>query len=181
MKVAFILDHALMHYRIPFFNLLQERYGHDIVVYHSGKLIKEGNVNFNQIIVKNIKILGIFDYRTNVDIKSHDIIVCMQNIRLLNLWTLSVNPFRRYRVIQWGIGTSSASGLGSQSSTIKIVRNFLMSFADAIVFYSFFPIKYLSSSHKNKTFVALNSVENVLKEDLSSYSKKAFIDRKSVV
>lgn len=175
MKIAFILDHELMHYRIPFFNLLAARYNHEVVIYHSGKQLISKELHFGQVTTRNKRILKIFDYRQGINVNSFDIVVCMQNIRLLNLWELSLNKKRRFKLIQWGIGVSSAKGLRSQSRAVQILRNFLMEFADAVVFYSDFPRQFIKKSHLSKNFVALNTVANSLSEDLSPWPKDAFI------
>lgn len=175
MKIAFILDHALMHYRVSFFNMLATNYDHEVVVYHSGNELSHEGLRFKQIITRSKKILRVFDYRQGISINSFDIVVCMQNIRLLNLWALSLNKKRKFRLIHWGIGVSSAKGLRSQSSAVRTVRNFLMNFADAVVFYSTFPLQFIKKSHFSKSFVALNTVDNGLAEDLSSLPKDSFI------
>lgn len=175
MKIAFILDHALMHYRVPFFNLLATKYNHEVTVFHSGKELSIEGLQFKQVITPNKKIFKVFDYRQDINVNSFDIVICMQNIRLLNLWQLSLNMRRKFKLIQWGIGVSSAKGLRSQSRTVRTIRNFLMEFADAVVFYSNFPLQFIKEAHLPKSFVALNTVDNKLSKGLYSLPKDAFI------
>src|SRR5690554_2958901 len=175
MNIAFILDHPLMSYRVPFFNILQRISGHDIVIYHPGKFCTLKGNNFKQVITPNIKIFSAFFYRKNINLKSYDVVVCMQNLRMLNLWFLSFNVFRKYKLIQWGIGTSSSKGLGTEKYVPRIMRNILMKLSDAVVFYSTFSLQYVNKSNQKKCFVAQNTVFNDLSEDLSSHSKDSYL------
>ena len=175
MRLAFILDHPLMSYRVPFFNILQSMSGHDIVIYHPGKLCPIKENNFEQVTTPNIKIFNAFFYRKNINLKFYDVVVCMQNLRMLNLWLLSFNMLRKYKLIQWGIGTSSSKGLGTEKTVPRIMRNYLMKLSDAVVFYSPFSLQFVNKSNQKKCFVAQNTVFNDLSEDLSSHYKDSFL------
>lgn len=174
MKIAFVLDHVLMHYRLPFFNKLEER-GYNITIFHSGELINRQDCKFQQIKVVKKNIFKIFDYREVGSLNNYDVVICMQNIRLLNLWFLTFNFFRKNKLIHWGIGTSSSKGLKSQSKFIKMVRNLFISRADAVVYYSSYPLKSLNKRFHKKSFVALNTIYNENSTDLSSYEKDSFL------
>ena len=174
LKIAFILDHGLMHYRLPFFTKLSLK-GYDITIFHSGKIVVNHNINFRQIYTPEKSILKVLNYKTIENLDNYDIVVCMQNIRLINLWWLTFNPYRKNKIIQWGIGSSSAKGLGSQSKTIKIIRNLLVSKADAVVYYSNYPLLNTNIRHINKAFVALNTIDNPISTDLSGSKKDSFL------
>lgn len=175
MNIAFILDHPLKSYRVPFFNLLYSRYGHKIVIYHPGNMYTSEFIDFKQVITPDKKIFNIFFFRKKINSATHDVVICMQNMRMLNLWILSINKFRRYKLIQWGIGVSSASGLNSERSFTRLLRNFLITLADAVVFYTPFSMQFVNRSHLNKCFVAQNTIYNNLSEDFSSHPKSSFI------
>lgn len=175
MRIAFILDHPLKLYRIPFFKLLASKYKNEIVVFHSGVKQAQEKLYFEECIVKRKSIMCVFDYRKGINLDNFDVVVCMQNLRLLNLWQLSLKRNRSFKLIHWGIGVSSSNGLSSQSYFIKSTRNWIMNYADAIVFYSYYPLKFIKKSLQEKCFVALNTIENTLSEDLSSSKKDSFI------
>lgn len=175
MKIGFILDHPLKQYRVSFFNLLSSKYNHEIIVFHSGNKLEEDRLCFKQQIVEKKNITRGIDYRKGIDLKGVEIVICMQNMRLLNLWLISLNKTREYKLIQWGIGVSSSKGLTSQSSIMKFARNFLMSFADALIFYSKYPMKFVRPSFRKKCFIALNTIDNKSSMDLSTSLKDSFI------
>lgn len=170
-KIAFILDHNLKEYRIPFFNGLENR-NLSIDVIHSGQPLK--NCSFTQIIVENKKVFS-FEYKCLPGLKGYDVVICMQNIRMLNLWLLSLNPFRRYKLFHWGIGASSATGLKLKKTLVSRFRDFLTIFSDAIILYSNFPKPLFSNRNLRKLFVAHNTIDNPIKEDMSGYQKDSFI------
>lgn len=171
-KIGFLLDHHLMHYRLPFFQQLSER-GFEIIVYHSGKKLA-GNYLFEQVTVKNIKFRGL-EYRKVPVLKGFDVIVCMQNIRLINLWLFSCNLFRTFKLIQWGIGVSSSKGLKPTKSFISRTRNLLASCAEAQILYSTYPLSLFSSKVRSKTFIANNTIDNPESSDLSSMPKNSVL------
>ena len=149
MNIAFILDHPLKSYRVPFFNLLNSRYGHNIVVYHPGNMYTSEFLDFKQVITPDKKIFNTFFFRKKINSAAHDVVICMQNMRMLNFWSLSINKFRRYKLIQWGIGVSSASGLNSERSFTRSLRNFLITLADAVVFYTPYSLQFVNSGIAN--------------------------------
>lgn len=174
MKIAFILDHPLMGYRIPLFNILHKKYGHDIVVYHTGKP-QHGSILFKQVITPNKKILNTFFYRKNINTSPYDVIICMQNMRMINLWVLSLNIKKKYKLIQWGIGVSSSKGLNKEKPLIRLMRNFLITLSDAVVFYTPFSLQFVNQRYLNKCFIAQNTVYNELSENFSTHPKSSFI------
>lgn len=91
MKVLFILDHKLMNYRIPFFEQLAQR-GYDITVVHPGPIIEDiGFVKQQKTTTKTFT-KGL-EYRL-YNRSDANIVVFMQNIRIVNLWITTLKPFR---------------------------------------------------------------------------------------
>lgn len=171
MKIAFILDHNLMHYRIPFFNLLQAK-GFEITVMHTGKNID--NTKFKQINLKKIS-LGPFFYRKTPRLDTYDIVVYMQNIRYIDFILSCLNIVRKYKLVHWGIGVSSSNGLTAERGLIAKFRSSLENYADAIVYYSRFPLQFVKKKNKRKVYIANNTIENPLKVDCSQFNKDSFL------
>lgn len=168
-KVAFILDHKLMNYRLPFFEHLAFR-GYDITVFHIGDKMTS-DLYFKEVICKSKKIF-FFEYRKLPSMKIFDIVVCMQNLRILNLWTESFTPFKNYKLIHWGIGVSSSNGLILKQTLTSRLRNFLSFFASAQILYSVFPLSLFIKKVQDKTFIANNTVFNPKPIDFSAKGKE---------
>lgn len=172
MAILIILDHGLKNYRIPLFDCLVQK-GYKITIGHVGGRI-EGDFSFDQLILKNRRIF-FGEYRSLPSLKSYDIIIHMQNIRILNLWALSLNPFRKYKLIQWGIGVSSSKGLQKYPNKISKMRNFLSNFADSLIFYSEYPLSFFSNKNRKKSFIAHNTIFNSHGIDTSGAEKDSFL------
>lgn len=171
-KVGFILDHNLMGYRLPFFEQLSER-NIDITVFHAGKKIE--NVPYlNQIVVKKTKIL-FFEYRDLPSLREFDVVVHMQNMRIINLWLLTFNSLRSFKLVHWGIGVSSAKGLSLRKSMSTYLRNFIAKLASAQVLYSDFPLPLFSAQVRRKTFIANNTIYNPKPVDQSKHEKTTIV------
>lgn len=172
MKVLFILDHKLMNYRIPFFEQLAQK-GYDITVIHPGPIVEGVDLVKQQISITKSLTKGL-EYRTYKRLDA-DIIVYMQNIRIVNLWSSTLNPFRKYKLIHWGIGVSSAKGLSLDKTFISRVRGFLSRFASALVLYTDYPLSLFPASVQKKSFIANNTIYNPNMIDFSSEIKSSFL------
>ena len=149
-NVSFILDHRLMAYRLPFFEQLVEK-GYDITIIHPGPLVD--NIDFlSQKLSISLKIAPGLSYRRYKKNTNTNIVVYMQNIRILNLWLITLDPFRNFKLIHWGIGVSSAKGLDHTPSFISKIRAFLSRFASAIILYSDYPLPLFPKSIYKKNF-----------------------------
>lgn len=178
-KIAFILDHKLQHYRIPFFNKLANDMNSEIVVFHKGNKItnheNETPLLFKEVCIIERKI-GPFRYRSlSKKLNEFDKVVFMQNLRYIDLWLATFNFCKNYKLIQWGIGVSSRKGLQKQNFFTSYIRNILMAFSDSIIFYSNYPLKYVSKRNLKKCFVANNTVYNKFACDLSENPKDSFL------
>lgn len=172
-NICFILDHGLKEYRLPFFNQLYNK-GFNINIVHSGKKQFGLLPELEQDIVKSKNFLG-FQKCDIKNLNDFDVVVHMQNIRFISLWILSLNPFRKFKLIHWGIGTSSSKGLDSESPIIRLFRNIISICSDALVLYSSFPKSKFPAIVRKKIFVANNTVESLLSKDFSCESKDSFL------
>ena len=172
-RILFVLDHKLMAYRLPFFEQLAKK-GYNVSVYHPGPALE--NISYiTQKISHSRNIFPGLIYRANSIAKNTDIVVYMQNIRIINLWFTTLNPFKGYKLIHWGIGTSSAKGLILKPTIISRIRSFLSGFSSAQILYSDYPLPLFSKSIQKKTFIANNTVYNPKMENLSSEIKNSFL------
>lgn len=164
-KVAFILDHNLKHYRIPLFQGLSETF--IITVIHKGPRI-EGKFNFDQIIM-GVHTLGPLYYYQLPRITDFDTVVIMQNIRAINLFTITLNPLIKAKIIHWGIGVSSSGGLQKKENSTFRIRNWISGKAHGIAFYSSYPLPFYSKENQEKSLVIGNSIKNTEAENCISY------------
>ncbi|MGR5354134.1 glycosyltransferase [Vibrio sp. DNB22_19_2] len=170
-NVAFILDHPLMDYRIPFFEKLAEL-NLNLTVIHTGDTRALNGVS--EVISKNIK-AGKFFYRTLPDLSAFDVVICMQNIRMINLWTMSLNPFKKYRLYHWGIGLSSSKGLINQNKFMLFLRFFLTIFAKKLFLYSDYPRTTYPLFLRRKLLNVNNTVYNPNPINTSGLQKDSFL------
>lgn len=173
LNVIFVLDHPLHTYRLPFFQQLNNR-GYNLSVIHTGEYLQDAD--YIQQIKSDVKFrfLG-FEVRDNIAFNDADIVVFMQNIRIINLWVASLNPFKKYKLIHWGIGTSSSKGLSLNKNIISRIRSFLSQMASAVILYSAYPISLFSERVQKNIFVANNTIYNPKPIDFSKFKKEYFL------
>lgn len=171
LNVSFVLDHRLMHYRAPLFERLSE--WHDIEVVHRGPELG-GDWRFKQRIVEYRK-FGPFDLVRDDRSSGIDVLVVMQNLRLIQYWLLPFKFWRRFALVFWGIGISSSGGLARKKGLISRVRGFCSSFADGIGFYSNYPLPFYPQKALDKVIVVGNSVESPSAENTSACEKDSVL------
>lgn len=171
MNVFFVLDHRLMHYRAPLFEQLSK--WHDVVVVHRGPALG-GDWSFKQKVVTYRKV-GPFDLVSSSVPPEVDVLVVMQNLRLIQYWLLPFMFWRRYALVFWGIGVSSSGGLAKKKSLLSHVRGFCSSFADGIGFYSSYPLDFYPRRAIEKAVVVGNSVESPTAENTADHPKDSIL------
>lgn len=171
MKVCFVLDHRLMHYRIPFFQRLASEY--DVYVISRGPILR-GDFDFKQITARYTKIGSMEFVRVKYP-EDFSVLVVMQNLRLIQYWLLPFMFWRRFAFVFWGIGVSSSGGLGKKRGLLTTIRDFVSSFSDGIGFYSNYPLPFYSEKTKKKAVVVGNTVESPLSENMSRRPKDCFL------
>lgn len=170
-KVAFILDHKLHDYRAPLFSALSKYY--DVTVFHRGPEISIHN-DFHQKVLTYKKI-GPFELIQRIpDLTSYNAVVIMQNLRLLNLYTLPIRLFNK-PCLMWGIGTSSSKGLNSESKLSIFFRNMVTSLYQGLALYSSASINHYWIKNKDKVNVVGNSVLNLEATNTCNDTKEHFL------
>ncbi|SMG20297.1 glycosyltransferase [Arenibacter troitsensis] len=161
MKKVLILYNRIWPYRIPIFELLNEKY--DLTVSYSIDNSFNESVNFKVVKLSGKQYSRFFVHKDSLHefCKNFDVVVGYGDIGWLSLMRLLFKRKRTYKIILWGIGVRASynSNYGEKNPWDKI-RYFLMRKADAILFYSNNPIKtYLNENfRKEKLHIAENTV-----------------------
>lgn len=171
-KICFVLDHNLKEYRVPLFNHLNEL-GFEVTVMHPGPIVN--GISFPAQIITSPKKIFFLHYRSLKNLNVYDIVVFMQNLRMLDLWIHTLNPFKRFKIIHWGIGASSANGLTLKRNYISALRDLLSRTVSALILYSSAPLPLFSNKVISKSFVANNTVESNVNKWYSEESKNTII------
>lgn len=174
LKIAFVLDHKLHHYRIPFFRGLSQK-GYKIDIYHFGPFLNGVPEGIQQFVIPFKTPLKKLMYLSLPPLKDYNVVVFMQDLHIVNLWTTALSVNRKYKLIHWGIGVSSSKGLQTRGDLVSGARNYISSFADALVFYSAYPLQFLSEKNRKKSFIAHNTIQNDSAMDCSAYPKDSFL------
>lgn len=161
-KRLLILYNNLFHYRIPIFKLLEEKY--DLTVAYSiGPDAKESlNFGIKKIPILKYRRLVIHKYNIFRFCQDFDVVIAYGDIAWLKLSTLPFHKSRKFKILFWAIGVSASYNKGYDSvKKWDTIRDFFYKRADALIFYSDYPIqKYLFRGFcKEKLFVAPNTVE----------------------
>lgn len=160
MKVL-ILYNQLFHYRIPIFRLLAEKV--DLTVaYSMGKGSKE-ELNFKTLNLPILKLGRFVIHKSNIFelCSNYDVVIAYGDIAWLSYSLLPFNPFRKYKVIFWSPGVSASYEKKFDAVTKwDTVRDFFYNKADALIFYTDYPLKKYIKRRFNskKLFVAPNTV-----------------------
>lgn len=157
-----ILYNKIFHYRIPVWNELAKLC--DLTVTYSegdGKLPDNMIANFRILYLPAYRFKGIVLQRDNIRKLSHnyDVVIAYGNIAWLKF---SMLPwFNKTPIIYHTIGVSASYGKGfDEHKEWDRVRNFFYSKADALAFYTDYPIKKYEKLGipREKMFVAPNTV-----------------------
>jgi glycosyltransferase involved in cell wall biosynthesis len=171
-KIAFIVNY-IPHYRLDFFQILGKFY--ELTVLHTGQK-SLGKLNFREIVVKKRFFLNFSIYSLNVNkfCRKYDVVITLADLKVLQCMLMGFNPFRNWKLIYWGIGVSASYDKNfDQDRRFDYIRFYLLNKADALVFYSDYPIKkYLKfGCSKEKLFVANNTVCVKKRIEIKQYKK----------
>lgn len=159
-KKVLIVYNKVWSYRIKIFNLLNQHY--DLTVAYSDKSFVGKKFEFNTIYTPGYDIGPLFFHKTNLKklASGYDVVIAISNARWISLMLLAITK-RKFKYILWGIGVSASyeNKLDSKTTWDR-VRFYFAKKADAILFYSNYPIKkYINNGiASEKLFVAHNTV-----------------------
>ena len=175
-----VLYNRVWHYRVPIFNLLNERVNLD-VAFTDGEPSQFGK--FKQRKLKKLQVGKFVFIKDNLTklCSNYDAVVIIGQIAWLNYSLLPFSKNRSFKVIIWSIGVSASyTKRFDQIKRYDWLRNFFYRRADALIFYSDYPIKkYLNKGFKrDKLFVANNTVavtKHILNQNKQSKKSILFI------
>jgi len=175
-KVLMLVNY-IPHYRLPIYSRLAERF--DLTIAHyADQLLDDADLNFKQVLLNPIFFGGLKGFKENIYKLStqYDVVISLGEIRVLPNMLLGFRK-RNFGLIYWGIGVGASYSKGFDSaSPADILRFWLMRNADALLFYSDYPVKkYIAKGfEREKLFVAHNTV--LVKERIEiPENKKHFI------
>jgi len=174
-----LIQNSITNYNLPIYKILSEESNINLTIAHFSKNINYLNQTFKVI---NLKIFTFLSLKVSFNkiysiCNNYDVVIAMADLHWLNLMLLGFHKKRKFKLIYWGIGVSAsiANKFDFKTRWNKL-RFFLMNRADALLFYSDYPIsKYIKNGFDSKKlFVADNTVE-VNKSDKKTPSKKTII------
>lgn len=161
-KKVLLLDNDLIHYRIPIYNILGEKFDLTHACCYPKQI--DEPMNFKRITLHPYRLAG-FELQKDRVFKlcqGFDAVICQGDIHYLQYATLPLHCNRKFKIAFWGIGVSASYDKHFDAETKwDNVRDFFYKRADAQVFYTDYPIeKYLRRGYQRESlFVAPNTVE----------------------
>ncbi len=175
MKVL-ILQNKLLHYRVPLYNAIADYQDIDLTVAHPDKKVERVDLHFEQVIL-SIEKKGPFTIHKGLYefCCGYDVVIAMFDIKWLTHMKLGWMKKRPFKLVYWGIGVSTEKGFDVDKK-FDIVRFLLAKRADAMLFYSSYPIhKYITAGFKEeRLFVANNTIASEL-ESQTIVNKNSFL------
>lgn len=146
---------------MPVILKLGEKYDLTVAHYADEKL-DDSNINFKQILLTAKPFSGLKFFKENIYkiSNNYDVVISLGEIRVIPNMLLGFRK-RKFGLIFWGIGVSASYDKKFDSdSKLDKARFWLMKQADALLFYSDYPVtKYTKMGfNKEKLFVAHNTV-----------------------
>ncbi len=163
-----IVYNKIWAYRKKIFELLNDKY--DLTVGFTDEKFISQEYSFKTVYLptKQIGPFSIHIGGLRSIAKKYDVVIGLSDIRWLSLMFLGLLPHRKYKLIYWGIGVrASYDNLFDAKNYWDHIRFFLVKKADAVIFYSNYPIqKYVDAGFKmEQLFVAHNTVQAFYHED----------------
>jgi glycosyltransferase involved in cell wall biosynthesis len=159
-----LIQNYIAHYNLPIYNLLGSKSDIDLTIAHFGKPVAEASAAYKEVLLTTWKKGPFILINDNIYslCNSFDVVIAMGDIHFLDLMMLGKKRKRKYRLIYWGIGVSASyDNKFDADRKWDFIRYFFMRGADALLFYSSYPVdKY--SNHgfmREKLFVANNTVK----------------------
>ncbi len=161
-KKVLILYNRLFHYRIPIFNIIGDHY--DLTVAYSFGPDTVEKITFNKVHLPAYSFKRFVIQKDNIYRRciNFDVVIVFGDISWLQYSTLGFFKKRPFKLIFWSPGVSASyEKKYDEVSRWDRVRDFFYRKADALIFYTIYPIqKYLDRGFaRENLFVAPNTVE----------------------
>lgn len=158
-----ILSNRIMHYRVPVFNLICEKY--DLTVAYDEGELPDVKMQFKTIKLTKRPILKFTSHKENIFelCKNYDAVVALNTFAYLKYTLLSFRKNRPFGLAYWGIGAAASyhRKYGEAGKLYYMITTMAPKRADAIICYaeSGRQIQIKHGLNPDKVFVANNTVE----------------------
>lgn len=178
MKVLFLTNSKLQHYRIPIFKLVNDAPNIELTLAHCGKQVVQNEI---PELLLNKKRIGSYYYISSFNeiIKDYDTILCMFYLNNISFDRVVLHK-KNKKVILWGIGVPASYDRAygdAGKMRYRLLRSFYKK-SDAQLFYSDAPKKLFKEKglplDENEVFIANNTVE-VIKQDVDEGQKDSLL------
>ncbi|MBN1187161.1 MAG: glycosyltransferase family 4 protein [Bacteroidales bacterium] len=168
-----ILTTSVKDYRVDIFNLLNVR--HDLTVAFTEEKYKTKTFLFNTIYTPGFAAGPLFIHHNNLNklAMDYDVVIGEYNVRMFSIMSLALRK-RNYKLIFWGIGVSASYNKKfDKNKTWDNIRLYFGKKADALIFYSDYPIKrHIGHGLKPEQLFVANNTMAVSEIDLSDQGHK---------
>jgi glycosyltransferase involved in cell wall biosynthesis len=159
-----LIQNYIAHYNLPIYHLLGSSNDIDLTIAHFGKPAAEASSAYKEVLLTTRKKGPFILINENVFslCNAFDVVIAMGDIHFLDLMMLGKKRRRKFRLIYWGIGVSASyDNKFDADRKWDFIRYFFMRGADALLFYSSYPVKKYSNHgfKREKLFVANNTVK----------------------
>lgn len=176
-KVLFVTQSKLQHYRVPVFKLVNRDPNIDLTIAHCGDSTVQDEIP--EILLKKMKFYSYYAIKDFEAIcENYDVILCMFYYN--NVSFLKSILKKKHKFVLWSIGVPASYSRKYGDASLFRYRflNFFQRRADALVFYSDAPLSLYKSRgisiDDEKVFIANNTVE-VIKQPIENESKKSLL------
>ena len=157
-----LIQNYITDYNLPLYEIISNDPNIDLTILHFGKF--KPNTKINQIILPIKKILNIYFTNSNLFkiCRKFDVVISLGDLHYPQLALLSIKRLRNFKFIYWTIGVSASyKNRFDKSKRWDFVRNYFYRKADALLFYSEYPVsKYIKFGFNyEKLFVAPNTID----------------------
>lgn len=176
-KVLFVTQSKLQHYRIPIFRLVNSDPKIELTLAHCGNTIVQNDMP--EILLKKRK-YGFFCSFEDFELicNDFDIILCMSYYNNISILKSIVK--KKHKIVLWGIGVPASYNrhYGDASTFRYRLENYFQNKTDALLYYSNAPVEIYRKRgiklDEKKVFIANNTVE-VKKQPIENDAKKSLL------
>jgi len=158
-----LIQNLITHYTLPIYNLLAKDPEIRLTVAHYDSKPVNNEKFFNEILLHSWKLGSLIFSKENLYsiCVNYDVVISLADLHWFSHMLLGFIRNRKFKLICWGIGVSASyKHRFDENKKWDFLRYFFMKRADALIFYSSYPInKYIKHGFaEEKLFVAHNTI-----------------------
>lgn len=176
-KVLFVTQSKLQHYRVPVFRLVNRDPSIELTIAHCGDRTVQDEIP--EILLKKKKFNSYYAIKDlDAVCENYDVVLCMFYYN--NVSFLKSILKKKHKLVLWSIGVPASYNRKYGDASLFRYRflNFFQRRANALVFYSDAPLAYYKSRgisvDEEKVFIANNTVE-VVRQPIDNESKNTLL------